>query len=92
MLKSELVGTLATRMRDVPCKDVELAVSTILDALTEALTAGRRVELRGFGSFETHRVAARKGRNPKTGDAVEVPSRLRIAFKAGKNLRQHVAP
>lgn len=92
MLKSELIGTLVVRLHDVPPRDVELGVTAILNALTEALASGRRVELRGFGSFETHMVAARQGRNPKTGDTVAVPARLRIAFKAGKDLRQQVAP
>lgn len=91
MLKSELVGTLVARMRDVPARDVEIAVTTILDAIAHALASGHRVELRGFGSFEPHSVAARKGRNPKTGDPVTIPEGRRIGFKAGKDLRHQVA-
>jgi len=91
MLRSELITSLQTRLRDVPAEDVEIAVATLLGAITETLVRGGRVEIRGFGSLTTHTVPERTSRNPKTGAPVPVPPRRRIAFKAGRALRASVA-
>jgi len=91
MLRSELTAALQARLRDVPPEDVELAIATLLGAITETLVRGGRVEIRGFGSLTTHTVPERTSRNPKTGAPVAVPPRRRIAFKAGQALRASVA-
>ena len=87
MTKSELVERLASAHR-LSADDAKLAVDVILDAMAGALAQGHRVEIRDFGAFSTHPVRARIGRNPKTGQRVEVPSRLRIHFRPGKALAE----
>ncbi|HBE93415.1 MAG TPA: integration host factor subunit beta, partial [Gammaproteobacteria bacterium] len=71
-------------------RDVELAVKEILESLTNALSSGERIEVRGFGSFTLHHRQARVGRNPKTGSSVSVPDKHVPHFKPGKELRQRV--
>lgn len=71
-------------------KDAELAVKVILDTLSSTLSLGGRVEIRGFGSFGLNYRPARLGRNPKTGDKVEVPAKHSPHFKPGKELRERV--
>jgi integration host factor subunit beta len=67
-----------------------LAVKTLLDTMTHALAEGKRIELRGVGSFVLHHRPARAGRNPKTGAAIAIPTKKAIRFKAGKNLKNAV--
>jgi len=74
----------------LPPKDVELAVKMMLDSMTNALTANRRIEIRGFGSFCLHYRAPRTGRNPKTGTTVELAGKYVPHFKPGKELRERV--
>ena len=90
MTRSELIEALSTRFPQLQHKDAALAVSVILDALTNTLTHGDRSEIRGFGSFSLNYRNPRIGRNPKTGEQVKVPERWTPHFKAGLELRQGV--
>ena len=90
MTKSELIETIAARQNQLSSKDVELAVKTILEHMSQALSAGERIEIRGFGSFSLHYREPRRGRNPKTGDAVELNGKYVPHFKPGKELRERV--
>jgi integration host factor subunit beta len=90
MTKSELIARLATRFPQLVVKDADFAVRMILDAMTAALKRGDRIETRGFGSFEIRRKPPRIGRNPRTGEKVQVPAKYVPHFKAGKELRECV--
>lgn len=90
MTKSELIDKIALRQDQLPPRDVELAVRMILEEMTHALANNRRIEIRGFGSFCLHYRAPRLGRNPKSGDAVELPGKHVPYFKPGKELRERV--
>jgi len=90
MTKSELIERLIDRHHQLSVKDVELAVKTMLDHMTEALAHGDRIEIRGFGSFSLHYRAARVGRNPKTGESVPLGEKNVPHFKPGKELREQV--
>lgn len=87
MIKSELIAKLAEENPHLFQRDVERIVSTIFDEITDALSRGDRVELRGFGAFSVKERGARVGRNPKTGEAVNVGRKFVPYFKAGKELR-----
>jgi integration host factor subunit beta len=87
MIKSELVLKVAEKNPHLYNRDVETIVNTIFDTITTALRDGDRVELRGFGTFGTKQRRARTGRNPRTGEQVEVQSKNAPAFKTGKELR-----
>jgi integration host factor subunit beta len=69
---------------------VELAIKTILEHMSQSLSSGERIEIRGFGSFSLHFREPRRGRNPKTGDAVELTGKYVPHFKPGKDLRERV--
>jgi integration host factor subunit beta len=90
MTKSELIARLAERFPQLVAKDADLSVKMILDAMSEALAKGDRIEIRGFGSFSLNYRPPRLGRNPKTGAKVEVPAKYVPHFKAGKELRERV--
>jgi len=90
MTKSELIDQLSAEQNQLGYRDVELAVKEILESLTNALSSGERIEVRGFGSFTLHHRQARVGRNPKTGSSVSVPDKHVPHFKPGKELRQRV--
>lgn len=90
MTKSELIEILARKQPHLPQKDVELAVKCLVDQMSQALAAGERIEIRGFGSFSLHYRAPRIGRNPKTGDSVALSSKYVPHFKPGKELRDRV--
>lgn len=90
MTKSELIEHLIDAHPQLSVKDVELAVKTMLDHMTEALSEGDRIEIRGFGSFSLHYRAPRVGRNPKTGESVPLPAKYVPHFKPGKELRDQV--
>lgn len=90
MTKSELIAKLAARYPQLVAKDAELAVKTILDAMAKNLAEGERIEIRGFGSFSLNFRPPRVGRNPKTGEKVNVPEKYVPHFKAGKELRERV--
>ena len=88
--KSEMIDTLAAEQPQLAYRDVELAVKGMLECMSAALAEGRRIEVRGFGSFSLHYRTSRIGRNPKTGDAVVVPEKHVPHFKPGKELRERV--
>jgi integration host factor subunit beta len=90
MTKSELVEIIAAKQAQLSVKDVELAVKTIIDLMSDTLSSGQRIEIRGFGSFTLHYRAPRVGRNPKTGDSVTLEAKHVPHFKPGKELRDGV--
>ena len=90
MTKSELIDRLAAQFPQLVAKDAELAVKMILDAMGESLAKGERIEIRGFGSFGLNYRPPRTGRNPKSGEKVQVPQKFVPHFKAGKELRERV--
>ena len=90
MTKSELIAQLAERFPQLVVKDADYAVKMILDAMTDALARGDRIEIRGFGSFALNYRPPRVGRNPKSGEKVHVPEKYVPHFKAGKELRERV--
>ena len=90
MTKSELIERIAEQQPQLSVKDVELAVKAIIENMSETLAEGGRIEIRGFGSFSLHYRAPRKGRNPKTGDAVELEGKSVPHFKPGKEMRERV--
>ncbi len=86
--KSELIARLAAANPHLFQRDVERIVTTIFDEITSALATGDRVELRGFGAFSVKRRGARIGRNPRTGESVQVSEKFIPYFKTGKQLRE----
>ena len=90
MTKSELMELLSKNQSQLAFKDIELAVKTILEQMTQALATGDRIEIRGFGSFSLHFRPPRMGRNPKTGDPVPLSGKYVPHFKPGKELRERV--
>jgi len=90
MTKSELIARLAERNPRLVARDADEAVNTMLDAMTDAIAGGQRIEIRGFGSFALNYRPPRVGRNPKSGDRVQVPAKYVPHFKAGKELRERV--
>lgn len=90
MIKSELVQLIATENPHLFAKDVEKIVATIFDHIREALANGDRVELRGFGAFSVKHREARVGRNPRTGEPVEIEEKWTPFFKAGKEMRERL--
>ena len=90
MTKSELIEILAQRQGHLKADDVDLSVKTLLEMMSDALSHGERIEIRGFGSFSLHFRPARIGRNPKTGDAVALSGKHVPHFKPGKELRERV--
>ncbi len=87
MTKAKLVEQVAEKI-GLTKKQTELVVNTVLGSITNALSKGNKVELRGFGSFRVRHRKPREGRNPKSGEKVQVPSKLVPFFKAGKELRE----
>lgn len=90
MNKTELIAAVAERT-DLSKKDADAAVSAVLGAITDALKAGDKIQLVGFGTFEVRNRAAKQGRNPRTGETMTVPASKVPAFKAGKALKDAVA-
>ncbi len=90
MTKSELIEALAAKQNQLTQKDIDAAVKTLLEHMSQALAGGERIEIRGFGSFSLHHRPARTGRNPKTGETVELPAKHVPHFKPGKELRDRV--
>ena len=90
MTKSELIEIIAAKQNQLSAKDVELAVKTLIEQMSETLAAGHRIEIRGFGSFSLHYRAPRIGRNPKTGESVGLAGKYVPHFKPGKELRDRV--
>ena len=90
MTRSDLVARLAERFGQLTHRDTETAVKIVLDAMSDALARGHRIEIRGFGSFSINRRPPRVGRNPRSGEQVVVPEKLVPHFKPGKALREAV--
>jgi len=90
MTKSELIEILAQKQTQLAYKDVELAVKNMLEHMAITLANGERIEIRGFGSFSLHYRPPRVGRNPKTGDSVELTAKYVPHFKPGKEMRERV--
>lgn len=90
MTKSELIEQIAAEQPHLPLQDVELAVKSMLQLMTDVLASGRRIEVRGFGSFSLHYRPPRVGRNPKTGESVPLTGKYVPYFKPGKELRDRV--
>ncbi len=90
MTKSELIEKIGAAQAQLPVRDIELAVKTMIEHMSQTLAQGRRIEIRGFGSFSLHYRAPRIGRNPKTGESVGLSGKYVPHFKPGKNLRERV--
>ncbi len=90
MTKSEIIAMLALRQTQLSINDVEMAVKAILENMTNALSNGKRIEIRGFGSFSIHYRSPRIGRNPRTGEPVSIPAKHVLYYKPGKELRERV--
>ena len=90
MTKSDLIKRLAEANPHLYLRDVERIVSTVFEEVTRALERGDRVELRGFGAFSVRQRSSRVGRNPRTGDEVEVPDKMVPYFKTGTELRERL--
>lgn len=90
MTRSELIEQIAELQPQLSIKDIELAVKAIIEQMSRALANGERVEIRGFGSFSLHHRSSRVGRNPKTGEAVQLQAKHVPHFKPGKELRERV--
>ncbi|RXZ78182.1 HU family DNA-binding protein [Paenibacillaceae bacterium] len=89
MNKADLIKAAAVKT-GVTKKDTEKTVDAVLDTIVEALTSGENVKLVGFGNFEVRETAARKGRNPQSGEEIEIPESRKTAFKAAKALKDAV--
>jgi len=90
MTKSELVEKVARQVKNFSKRDVEIICDIIFNSMTDTLKAGDKVEIRGFGSFKVKERKPRQGRNPKTGDSIDIPFKKVPFFKAGKELRERV--
>lgn len=90
MTKSELIEVIAREQSHLAYRDVELAVKCMIEQMSRALATGDRIEIRGFGSFSLHYRPPRLGRNPKTGDSVQLAGKYVPHFKPGKELRERV--
>ena len=90
MNKSDLVENISERLKNLSRKEVDLIIDTVFNKMTEALSKGDRIEIRGFGSFEVRVRDSRQGRNPKTGDKVFVTTRRVPFFKVGKELKERI--
>ena len=90
MTKSELIDRIAGKQAQLSSKDVELPIKSILEYMSQMLSEGGRIEIRGFGSFSLHYRVPRIGRNPKTGSPVALSGKYVPHFKPGKELRDRV--
>lgn len=90
MTKSELIERIAMKQDQLSSKDVELAIKLLLEHMSQSLAIGERIEIRGFGSFSLHYRKPRQGRNPKTGETVDLAGKYVPHFKPGKELRDQV--
>ncbi|MGB7408758.1 MAG: integration host factor subunit beta [Pontixanthobacter sp.] len=90
MIRSELLQALAKDNPDLRGEEIEQVLDIFFDEMAKRLAEGGRVELRGFGAFSTRERAARKGRNPRTGETVQVPGKRVPYFKPGKEMRERL--
>ncbi len=92
MTKSELIAILSDKNPHLYARDLEVVVNTVFDEISKALSSGDRVELRGFGAFSVKKREPRIGRNPRTGESVQVPVKYSPHFKTGKALHERLNP
>ena len=90
MTKSELIEAVAQRVTNFSRKDVEIIVDTLFESMSESLSKGGKVEIRGFGSFKIKSRDGRQGRNPKSGENIFIESKKVPFFKAGKEIRERI--
>ncbi len=90
MTKSELIDAITIKLERFPRKDVDSFVDCIIEGLCQAAIDNERVEVRGFGVFTVHHHAVRSGRNPKTGELIQLPANALLHFKPGKELKDRV--
>ena len=90
MVKSKLVQALKEKLPELQLRDVESALNCILGLMTNALAQGERIEIRGFGGFDLHHRAPRIARNPKSGESVNLPAKVAVHFKPGKDMKDRV--
>ena len=90
MTRAELIDVLANKHQHLPLSAIEDVVKFLFEYMATTLEQGGRIEIRGFGSFEVRYRAPRKARNPKTGEAIDIPASKIPDFKAGKNLKETV--
>ena len=88
--KKELIEIIANDQEQLPYKDIELAIKTIIESMIDSLKKGKRIEIRGFGSFSLRYRKSRIGRNPKSGESVNIDERYVPHFKPGKDLKKRV--
>ena len=88
--KKELIQIIANEQDQLPYKDIELSVKTIIESMMDSLRKGQRIEIRGFGSFCLRYRKSRIGRNPKSGESVDIEERCVPHFKPGKDLKERV--
>jgi len=90
MTKSELIESLSEVIPHITKKDTKIVVDVIFNSMVDALKRGEKIEIRGFGSFRVKNREARHGRNPKTGEIVNIPEKKTIFFKVGEELKRRV--
>jgi integration host factor subunit beta len=90
MIKSELTAEIAAKLTHLPEQEITQGINNILGFMTDALKEGRRIEIRGFGSFSLHERAPRHAHNPKTGEKITTKTKFTPHFKPGKELRHRV--
>ena len=90
MIKSSLVEKVAEKVKNFTKRDVEIIVDAILDNMKDSLVKGEKIEIRGFGSFKVKKHKARKGRNPKTGEDIDILAKRTPFFKVGKELKERI--
>ena len=88
--KKDLIELISKNQNQLPQRDIDLAIKTIINSMLESLASGKRIEIRGFGSFALRYRKSRIGRNPKSGETVEIAERYVPHFKPGKKLKQKV--
>ncbi len=90
MTKSELIEAVSARVKSFSKKDVEVIVDSLFNSMTESLSRGEKVEIRGFGSFKIKEREGRQGRNPKSGENIFIEPKRVPFFKAGKEIRERI--
>ena len=90
MVKTELVKVLKEKLPELQQRDVELAVNCILAQMSDAIAKGERIEINGFGSFDLHHRPPHIERNPKSGESLSLPAKVKVHFKPGKEMRDRV--
>lgn len=90
MTRSMLIEKVSEKIEGLTLKQTEIVVETVFDSIKDALSKNEKIEIRGFGNFRLKERQPRKARNPKTGESVDVPSKMAVRFKAGKALREEL--